>query len=121
VTDARAGRHAARAIDALRRGWPVRIDAADGSIALLAVETADAARLAAFDPAGQADLLLSPSRAATLKLANQRDAATPGVAVTIARVPWLDLDAATALADPALDLQTPLKGPYQAGPTRAPA
>jgi GTP cyclohydrolase II len=88
---------------------------------LLAVETADAARLAAFDPAGQADLLLSPSRAATLKLANQRDAATPGVAVTIARVPWLDLDAATALADPALDLQTPLKGPYQAGPTQAPA
>jgi GTP cyclohydrolase II len=121
VTGGRAGRDAARAIDAMRRGWPVRIDAADGAIAVLAVETADTARLAAFDPDGRADLLLSSSRAATLKLANQRDAATPGMAVTIARVPWLDLDAATALADPALDMQTPLKGPFETVPTAAPA
>ncbi|RYD91455.1 MAG: GTP cyclohydrolase II, partial [Sphingomonadales bacterium] len=41
---------AARAIDALRRGWPVAI----GDQALLAVETADAERLRAFDPAGEA-------------------------------------------------------------------
>jgi GTP cyclohydrolase II len=116
-----AGRGAARAIDALRRGWPVRIDSPEGSIAVLAVETADAARLAGFDPNRRAGLLLSPSRAATLKLANQRDAATPGVAVTIARVPWLDLDAATALADPARDMQTPLKGPFATAPTIAPA
>ncbi len=105
-------RDAARAIDALRRGWPVRIAGDDGGLAVLAVETADAARLAAFDPGGTADLLLSPQRAATLKLANQRDAAVPDLPVTLARVPWLDLDAATALADPALDLQTPLKGPF---------
>ncbi|MDB5689372.1 MAG: cyclohydrolase [Sphingomonas bacterium] len=121
MTGDRAGRDAARAIDALRRGWPVRIDAPDGAIAVLAVETADAARLAAFDPGGRADLLLSSARAATLKLANQRDAATPGMTVTIARVPWLDLDAATALADPALDLETPLKGPFAARATVAPA
>jgi GTP cyclohydrolase II len=121
VSGDRAGRDAARAIDALRRGWPVRIEATDGAIDVLAIETADADRLAAFDPSGTADILLSSHRAATLKLANQRDAATPGVAVTVARVPWLDLDAATALADPALDLQTPLKGPFAARTTAAPA
>ena len=115
-----AGRAAAQAIDALRRGWPVRILAPDGAIALLAVETADTERLAAFDPEARADLLLSSHRAATLKLDNQRDAATPGVPVTIARAPWLDLDAATALANPALDLATPLKGPFATRATAAP-
>jgi GTP cyclohydrolase II len=107
----------ARAIDALRRGWPVAIGTADGAVALLPIETGDAGRLAAFDPDGRADLLLSASRAATLKLANQAAAATPGQAVRIARAPWIDFDMATALADPALDLATPLKGPFRALPT----
>jgi GTP cyclohydrolase II len=109
----REGRAAARAIDALRRGWPVAIEGADGSIVVLAIELADDARLAAFDAQGQADMLLSPGRAATLNLANQIDAATPRQAVRVARVDWLDLAAATALADPARDLATPLKGPYR--------
>ncbi|SNT13398.1 GTP cyclohydrolase II [Sphingomonas laterariae] len=113
-------RAAAHALDALRRGWPVRIAGADGTIAVLAIETADDTRLAAFDAAGKADVLLSSGRAATLKLANQRDAATPGTAVRIERAPWLDLPAAVSLADPALDLATPLKGPYRAVPTFAP-
>ncbi|HMI18642.1 MAG TPA: GTP cyclohydrolase II, partial [Sphingomonas sp.] len=104
---------AARAIDALRRGWPVRID---GAIVVLAVERADDARLAAFDPDGKAELLLSAERGAILKLANQRDAATPGQPVLIERVPWLDLTAALALADPANDLATPFKGPYRTRP-----
>jgi len=104
---------AARAIDALRRGWPVRIDGADGSLALLAVERADDKRLAAFDPDSTAELLLSAERGAILKLANQRDAATPRQPVLIERVPWLDLSAALALADPANDLATPFKGPYR--------
>ena len=107
-------RTGARAIDALRRGWPVRID----GLALLAVETADDGRLAAFDPAGAADILLSAGRAATLKLANQLAAATP-TPVRVARTAWLDLSAAVALADPALDLATPLKGPYRAIPLDA--
>jgi GTP cyclohydrolase II len=107
LSDARA---AARAIDALRRGWPVAID----GLGLLAVETADAERLKAFDPEGSAPLLLSAGRAATLKLANQRDAAVPDGPVLIARVPWLDFDMATALADPQLDLATPMKGPFRA-------
>ncbi|WP_116091404.1 GTP cyclohydrolase II [Sphingomonas crusticola] len=106
-------RDAARAIDALRRGWPVRIDGSDGGLVLLAVERADDARLAAFDPDGTAELLLSAERGAILKLANQRDAATPGQPVLIERVPWLDLPAALALADPANDLANPFKGPYR--------
>ncbi|RYE03697.1 MAG: GTP cyclohydrolase II [Sphingomonadales bacterium] len=107
----------ARAIDALRRGWPVAI----GELALLAVETADAERLRAFDPEGGAALLISAGRAATLKLANQLEAAVPDAPVLIGRVPWLDFDMATALADPQLDLATPLKGPFRAIAVEAPA
>ena len=113
-------RAAARAIDALRRGWPIAIAEGEARLALLAIETADAERLAAFDPAGEAAVLLSAGRAATLKLANQREAATPDAPVTIERAPWLDMAAATALADPQFDLATPLKGPYRAIPTPAP-
>ena len=107
------GRAVARAIDALRRGWPVRIAGGSGALSLLAIETADAARLHGFDPERRAGVLLSAGRAATLQLANQRDAATAGP-VRIAPVPWLDLDTATALADPARDLASPLKGPFRA-------
>jgi GTP cyclohydrolase II len=117
VSDARGP---ARAIDALRRGWPVSVAGAEGAIAVLAIETADEERLRAFDTDGKADILLSASRATTLHLANQRDAAVPDLPTLIARVPWLDLDTATALADPALDLKTPLKGPFRAKPLVAP-
>lgn len=103
-------RATARAIDALRRGWPVAI----GTLALLPVETGDAERLYAFDPDGVANLLISSGRAATLKLANQLAAATPDDPVLVERAPWLDFDGATALADPQFDLATPLKGPYRA-------
>ncbi len=99
----------ARAIDALRRGWPVAV----GSLHLLAVETADEPRLAAFDPDATADILLSGSRAATLKLTNQRAAGDCQGAVIVARTPWLTLPAARALADPATDLANPFQGPFQ--------
>lgn len=102
-----------RAIDALRRGWSITVRGHDGALALLPVETADDTRLALFDPAGKADLLLSGERAAVLKLANQRDAAAPDQPVLVERVPWLDLPAAIALADPSGDLASPLKGPYR--------
>ena len=115
-------REAARAIDALRRGWPVGIDAADGRIAVLAIEGADDGRLAAFDPDSRSSVLLSAGRAETLHLTNQRDAATSeqAGAVQVARVPWLDLPAAVALADPALDLARPLSGPWQSEAVAAP-
>jgi GTP cyclohydrolase II len=102
-------RNVARAIDALRRGWPVCID---GAISLLAIETADDVRLAAFAEAPH--VLLSQGRAATLKLANQMDAATPGHPVLVEHARWLDLPMARALADPALDLAHPMKGPFRA-------
>ena len=104
------------AIDALRRGWPIAIRGGDGTLALLPIETADPARLAAFDPAGSAPVLLSAGRAMTLKLANQRAAAAPDAPVLVERVAWLDFATATALADPQLYLGTPLKGPFRAIP-----
>ena len=107
-------RRVAQAIDALRRGWSVALATNAGPLALLPIETADAARLALFDAAQTAPVLLSAGRAATLMLANQRAAAAPDCPVLVERTPWLDFDAATALADPQFDLQTPLKGPYRA-------
>ena len=101
---------AARAIDALRRGWPVQV----GSLRLLPVETADALRLAAFDSENRADILLAGSRASTLKLTNQRAAADADAPVTVARAPWIDLAGARAMADPATDLANPFQGPFRA-------
>ncbi len=118
VSDGSPGRSVARSIDALRRGWPVRIAGHDGAIVVLPIETADDGRLAAFDPSASADLLISPSRAATLKLANQRDAAGADP-VRIVRARWIDLPAAIAVADPARDLANPLQGPYRAAPLAA--
>jgi len=106
-----AGRDVARAIDALRRGWPVAVD----DVSFLAVETADADGLRAFDGEAPASLLISGNRAATLKLTNQREA-LPTEPVLIRRSAWIDLEAATAIADPALDLATPLKGPFRTDP-----
>jgi GTP cyclohydrolase II len=104
-------RDVARAIDAIRRGWPVAIE----DLSFLPVETGDADGLAAFDADRPADLLISGNRAATLKLTNQR-AARPDDPVLIRRADWIDFDMATAIADPALDLATPFKGPFEAAP-----
>ena len=98
------------AIDALRRGWPIAIYA----LSLLPIETADEGRLASFDPESRSDILIAGSRAATLKLTNQRAAADNAEPVIIARTPWLDLAAAQALANPATDLAHPLQGPFEA-------
>lgn len=117
--DARAAgaMQAARVIDALRRGWPVRLAGADGAITLLSVEGATPESLAAFDPDGTAPLLISAARGATLKLANQREAADPAAPVLIARERWIATAAdAMAIADPVSDLMTPFKGPFRALP-----
>ena len=89
-----------------------------GELRLLAIETADDVRLAAFDPDMRSDVLLAGTRAATLKLTNQRAAAAGPV--TVARTPWLSLPAARALADPATDLAHPLQGPFGAIETPQP-
>ncbi len=114
-------RAAARAIDALRRGWPVTVSAGDGALRLMAVEGADAVTLADFDPHAKADILISATRAETLKLTNQRAAADPDSPVLIARTPWIDGDVAMAIADPVRDLGSPLKGPFMARAIAAPA
>lgn len=103
-------RHAARAIDALRRGWIVRVTGSDGALDLLAIESASDAALTDFAPQA-VDILLSGERAVTLKLTNQRPAAAPGP-VRLASAA-LSTAAALAIADPALDLANPLKGPFR--------
>ena len=100
-------RNAARAIDALRRGWPFRLTGPDGPLDLMAVESTRDAALAEF---GSHDILLSGERAVTLKLTNQRVAATPGPVRLANAAPAVA--AALAIADPALDLANPLKGPF---------
>lgn len=112
------GKRAARAIDALRRGWPVTLAEGERAIEILAIETADSASLETFDDDTPADILLSAGRAQTLKLANQRAAAEPDRPVRVRRESWHDLPAAIAMADPAFDLTTPLKGPFKALPER---
>jgi GTP cyclohydrolase II len=114
-------RAAARAIDALRRGWPIRLAGASGTLTLLPIEGATTEALAAFDPDGQAPLLLSAARAATLKLANQREAADPQAPVMIVRERWTESAAqAMAIADPVSDLAMPFKGPFRALPVAQP-
>ena len=100
-------RRAARAIDALRRGWAIRVGVADASLILTSVETA-------ADISDVSAILLSSSRAATLKLANQRAAADIALPVLIAAPADLDAGSALAIADPTLDLRYPMKGPFRA-------
>ncbi len=102
---ASAARRTAQAVDALRHGWPLKLD---GGPLLQPVETAYRAGLAADT------LLISASRAATLKLVNQREAAVPGAPVLLRGADTFDLPAALAVADPSMDLDTPLKGPFKA-------
>lgn len=61
-------------------------------------------------------MLISAARAATLKLANQREAAAPHAPVLIRGAEGFDLAAARPVADPSLDLASPLKGPFRAEP-----
>jgi GTP cyclohydrolase II len=98
---------AAKAIDALRRGWPVAVEGRRATIGLVAIETADGVQ-------GASGILLSAARAATLKLANQFAAADVAQPVLIAAPIDLDASLALAIADPALDLRYPMKGPFVA-------
>lgn len=92
-------------MDALRHGWAL---AFAGGPTLLPVETAIAGEARA------PRMLISAARAATLKLANQREAAVPHAPVLIAGGEDFTLRDALPIADPALDLGNPLKGPFKA-------
>ena len=98
-------RRVARAIDALRHGWPITLE---NGPKLLPVETGIASEAKAER------MLISAARAATLKLANQREAAAPHAPVLIRGAEGFDLASGIPIADPALDLKTPLKGPFKA-------
>ena len=84
----------------------------DDTLALLPAETG----FAAEGRATATRMLISAARAATLKLANQREAAVPEAPVLIRAAEPFDLAAARAVADPALDLVYPMKGPFAADP-----
>jgi GTP cyclohydrolase II len=104
-------RRAAQGVDALRHGWPIVFGAGSAqAVTLLPVETA----IASEASAGR--LLISAARAATLKLANQREAAVPHAPVLIRGAEPFTLADATPIADPALDLANPFKGPFRAEP-----
>jgi GTP cyclohydrolase II len=69
----------------------------------------------AIAPRARAPLMLiGAARAATLKLINQIEAAAPQAPVLIRAAEPFDLAAGRAVADPALDLANPLKGPFRA-------
>jgi GTP cyclohydrolase II len=107
-------RNVALALDALRHGWAIRIEGENGALDLLPAETG-------FAQPGiySARLLISATRAATLKLANQRDAAAPEAPVIIHGGEPFSLHSARILADPALDLAEPMRGPFRAEPIAA--
>jgi GTP cyclohydrolase II len=110
-------RRAARSLDALRRGWPVRITQAGKALDLLSIEASGDTAFQDFAENAPCDILLSGERAVTLKLTNQRAAASPGpVRIVNAATSHT---AAFAIADPALDLANPLKGPFTTAPTGA--
>lgn len=92
-------------MDALRHGWALEF--AEGPV-LLPVETAIARRATA------PQMLISAARAATLKLANQREAAVPHAPVLISGGEPFTMAEALPIADPALDLGNPFKGPFRA-------
>jgi GTP cyclohydrolase II len=100
------------AIAALRAGRPVRIEGAE-PVVIAAVETATPELLDLLDPERKARLMISGERAAALALANERDAADPAEPVLIERAPWLDADAALAIADPGRDLDRGPSGPLR--------
>lgn len=95
----------ARARHDLRIGLPVVLG--DG-VLIAAVETLDAAGLAALRALGVPDLVLSANRADTLKARVYH-----GDHARIALPDGADLRWVHASADPSADLSYPLKGPYQ--------
>lgn len=114
MTDARSDIAIARAVDDLRRGQIVCVTDGDVALDILAAELATPERLAELESGARADLLLTPERARTLNIMNQRSAAS-AEAVFVTRMPWLDLVTSLASADPVSDLSAPFKGPF---PTR---
>jgi len=98
----------ARARADLRLGVPVVLTAGGCGALAVAVETLSAARLAGLRDMGAPELVLTARRADTLK-ARAYDGDLARIAIPDgAALPWL-----RAIADPADDLNAPMKGPFR--------
>ncbi len=93
----------------LRMGVPVILCAGDRFALVIAAESLDADRLTQLRQINPPVLAITARRAATLKLA-----AYDGDLVRILVPTDADLDWISAVADPAHDLDRPLKGPFRA-------
>ncbi|VWX59032.1 GTP cyclohydrolase II [Sphingorhabdus sp. 109] len=113
-----AARRAARAIDALRRGWSIGVEADGDRLNLLPVETGNLQE--ALPETGTVSLLISASRAATLKLHNQLSAGDPSLPIQISLPAPVTAAEIIAIVDPVLDMQYPLKGPFRSEPLANP-
>ncbi|MFO7757796.1 MAG: GTP cyclohydrolase II [Roseovarius sp.] len=99
----------ARARSDLRMGVPVVLCGADGAALVMAAETLDAQRLADLSALGGTPVLaITARRAATLKARAYDGDLARVVLPADARLPWV-----LAVADPADDLKTPMKGPLR--------
>lgn len=97
-----------RAASDLRRGQPVVVAHEGAALLVTALEQANRATVAAFDAiASDSFLMLTNSRAAALKVAGKGWSV-----VRLARPGWFEPADMVAVADPTLDLATPLKGPF---------
>ena len=103
------------AVDAFRRGWRPGGRGEDGTVLAWSLETLTAPTLAALRTVRKARLVLSHARARTLKIRIY----TPDV-VALALPADRDLEALHAIADPAGDLDYPMKGPFEALRTTLP-
>jgi len=97
----------ARAVDAFRRGSPIRIESQGQTFLALAVETATEQSLNAIKAADAPFLLLTHARARTLKIRTY----TPQIVAVRPELP-LRAGQLLAIADPTADLAEPLKGPF---------
>ncbi|WP_262692433.1 GTP cyclohydrolase II [Kordiimonas aestuarii] len=99
-----------RAADDLRRGYvAVVADGTDRALALIPAELANTPSLARFDAITDASfILLTNNRAASLKVPGE-----DWPVVRLHRPSWMKAEDIVALADPTLDLATPLKGPFK--------
>lgn len=99
-----------RTCDDLRRGMPAVVMCGDGrGLLVVPAEHLNRETLTLFD--GLADdsfIMLTNNRAMTLKVAGKGWSV-----VRLARAAWLSAEDMIALADPTLDLSTPMKGPFK--------
>lgn len=98
-----------RAADELRRGQPVVVNGDAGALLVMPLELANTPALDRFDAMTSGSfIMLTNNRAMSLKVAGEDWAA-----VRIKRPGWMTAEDMVAMADPTLDLMSPMKGPFE--------